>query len=88
MEKKERVKLYKAGKLWCTLTVTAIALTTGLMLTGVRANADSSTANPAEKTAQVVGGTTQKAPVATMTSEGTQPTDNTTIAASAAPAEY
>ncbi len=86
MEKKERVKLYKAGKLWCTLAVTAMALTTGLMLTDVRANADSNTANPAEKTAQVVGGTTQKAPVATMTSEGTQPTDNTTTAASAVPA--
>lgn len=42
MEGKRRVKLYKAGKLWCVMALTVVALATGMVATNAHASADSS----------------------------------------------
>lgn len=50
MENKQRVKLYKAGKLWCTMALTTVALATGLAVTTTQVSADSN-ANTVSQTA-------------------------------------
>ena len=41
MENKRRVKLYKAGKLWCAMALTTVALGAGVALNETQASADS-----------------------------------------------
>lgn len=85
MENKQRIKLYKVGKLWCTMAVTAVALTTGLLLTGAQASADSSNVTPAETTSSA---TVVKTANAAATNENTQVSNTTTQANTVDPNDH
>ena len=53
MENKKRIKLFKAGKLWCTMAVTSVALVAGMVMMPNRAQAATSVETTSEQTTVV-----------------------------------
>lgn len=75
MENKRRVKLYKAGKLWCAMALTTMALGAGVALNGTQVNADS---NVTESSATVVNTAPAEKQLSAMETSEVQPVPETT----------
>lgn len=56
MDAKKHYKLFKAGKTWCTMAITVVALTAGLAVTNTFAHADTTTDYQTALTANVQNG--------------------------------
>lgn len=79
MENKRRVKLYKAGKLWCAMALTTVALGAGLALNGTQASADS---NVMESSATVTNTAPAEKQLSAIENSEVQPApDSTTVPA-------
>lgn len=77
MENKRRVKLYKAGKLWCAMALTTVALGAGVALNGTQASADSNV-TVTESSATVVNTAPAEKQLSTMETSEVQPVPEST----------
>lgn len=75
MENKRRVKLYKAGKLWCAMALTTVALGAGVALNGMQASADS---NVMESSATVTNTAPAEKQLSAIETSEVQPTPDST----------
>lgn len=75
MENKRRVKLYKAGKLWCAMALTTVALGAGVALNETQASADS---NVMESSATVTNTTPAEKQLSAIETSEVQPAPDST----------